>query len=200
LERDLERPWAHICVDMQSLFAEETDWHAPWLVRILPAVEELAGMAARRTVFTRFVPPATVAAAPRGWRRYYARWSAMVRERLAPGMLALVPSLARFVPPARLFDKGTYSPWLSGELHRLLEGAGIGTLVVSGGGTGVCVLATVVGAIVLGYQVVLPLDALFGSADPTHDAMLEIYQSRFQSQLTITHAAELLELWRARER
>ena len=72
--------------------------------------------------------------------------------------------------------------------------------MVSGGETDVCVLATVLGAIDLGYQVVLPLDALFGSADPTHDAMLEIYQNRFQSQLTITHAAELCELWRARDR
>ena len=28
----------HLCVDMQTLFIERTDWHVPWLERVLPAV------------------------------------------------------------------------------------------------------------------------------------------------------------------
>jgi nicotinamidase-related amidase len=32
----------HLCVDMQTLFAERTDWHVPWLERVLPAVARLA--------------------------------------------------------------------------------------------------------------------------------------------------------------
>jgi nicotinamidase-related amidase len=32
----------HLCIDMQTLFAERTDWHVPWLERVLPAVLRLA--------------------------------------------------------------------------------------------------------------------------------------------------------------
>ncbi|WP_268905725.1 cysteine hydrolase family protein [Devosia sediminis] len=190
------RGWAHLCVDMQSVFAEETEWHASWLARILPAVEELAALSAHRTVFTRFIPPETVNAAQGAWRRYYRRWPGMVREKLPPGLLGLVPSLARFVPPARTFDKPVYSPWHSGQLHQTLRADGVETIVVSGGETDVCVLATVLGAIDLGYHVVLVTDAIFGSADPTHDAMLEIYHSRFQMQLSTTTVSDLALLLR----
>jgi nicotinamidase-related amidase len=47
----------HLCVDMQTLFAERTDWHVPWLERVLPVVAHLAEAHRERTVFTRFVPP-----------------------------------------------------------------------------------------------------------------------------------------------
>ena len=47
----------HLCVDMQTLFAERTDWHVPWLERVLPAVMRLAEARRGQTVFTRFVPP-----------------------------------------------------------------------------------------------------------------------------------------------
>lgn len=191
LETDLDRNWAHICVDMQSLFAEETDWHVPWLRRIQPAIEALVQRSAPRTIFTRFLPPETPEQMQGGWRRYYERWPGMVRERLAPELLDLVPSLARFVPPARVFDKLTYSPWLSGTLHRALRSGGVTSVVISGGETDVCVLATVMGAIDLGYQVLLPADAVFGSADATHDAMLGIYRSRFGMQVETVTAEEM---------
>ena len=181
---------------MQSLFADDTDWHAPWLKRVLPAVESLVEGSLERTIFTRFLPPETPDHAPGAWRQYYERWSNMTRERLQPELLGLVPSLARFVPPGRVFDKTIYSPWLAGDLHHFLRSAGISTLIVSGGETDVCVLATVLGAIDLGYRVVLPADALFGSADATHDAMLEIYRNRFQMQLTVTNVQDLLDLWK----
>jgi nicotinamidase-related amidase len=116
----------------------------------------------------------------------------MLQERLDPRMLDLVPALSRFVPPGRIFDKAVYSPWLSGALHRFLQQDAVELLVVSGGESDICVLATVLGAIDLGYHVVLPLDALFGSADETHDAVLDIYRSRFQTQLTIASVSELL--------
>lgn len=184
--------WAHLCIDVQRMFAEETPWRAPWLERVLPAIEELAGRAPERTIFTRFLPPGTRDDASGAWRTYYDRWPDMVRERLDPRMLDLVPALARFVPPGRVFDKPIYSPWLSGELHRFLRQDGVERLVISGGESDICVLATILGAIDLGYHVVLPLDALFGSADETHDAVLDIYRSRFQTQLTIVGVSDLL--------
>lgn len=195
-QADGERQWAHICVDMQCVFAAETDWHAPWLGRVLPVVAEIAERAATRTVFTRFLPPETLDEAHGEWRRYYQHWPMMLGARIEPGLLALVPSLARLVPPARVLDKQTYSPWWSGELHRALRGAGIGALVVTGGESDVCVLATVLGAIDLGYHVIIPTDAIFGSADQTHDAILDIYRNRFQVQLSIVTSQELFARWR----
>ena len=46
------------------------------------------------------------------------RHMADARERQVTGH-----QLARFVPPARLFDKHVYSPWTSGALHPYLRSA-----------------------------------------------------------------------------
>jgi nicotinamidase-related amidase len=54
----LSRQTAHLCIDMQKVFAEPTPCHTPWKARVLPAVEEIVGRHARHTVFTRFIPPA----------------------------------------------------------------------------------------------------------------------------------------------
>lgn len=189
---------AHICVDMQMMFAEDTPWHTPWINRILPAIEEMASISASSTIFTRFIPPRNIESAAGHWKDYYALWPDMVAERLPPELLDLVPSLRRLVPPGLVFDKPVYSPWWSGQLHRVLQSRGAIALVITGGETDICVLATVLGAIDLGYHVYLPLDALFGSADPTHEAMLEIYRSRFQAQLTVTSVAELSCHWQER--
>lgn len=196
MDFDLDRNWAHLCIDMQSIFAEETDWHAPWLKRVLPAVEALAERAPERTVFTRFIPPETPQEAPGAWRHYYERWENMTRSRQPASMFDLVPTLARLVPPARVFDKPIYSPWLSGNLHGFFQSAGISTLIITGGESDVCVLGAVMGAIDLGYRVVVAEDAIFGSADETHEAILAIYRSRFQIQLTTSSVQELLDLWK----
>lgn len=193
---DISPNWAHICVDMQSMFGGDSPWSAPWMERVLPAVEALVDRAPHRTIFTRFLPPETPEQAHGAWQDYYRHWSNMTRSQQPPELFDLAPSLTRFVPPGRVFDKPIYSPWLGGNLHHTLRAENVDTLVISGGETDVCVLSTIMGAIDFGYRVVLPLDALYGSADETHEAVLSIYRSRFQFQLVITSVAELLELWR----
>ena len=111
------RNGAHICVDMQKMFSHGSEWHAPWMDRVLPAVSELAGRFADRTIFTRFVPAQSPDTAPGAWQRVYARWPGMTLDRLRPEMVELVPELARYVPPAAVLDKQTYSPWYDGRLH-----------------------------------------------------------------------------------
>lgn len=187
---------AHICVDMQRMFAEPTDWHAPWMNKVLPAIEALVDAHAQRTIFTRFITPEQPEAARGAWQNYYRRWPSMTRERLPAELLDLVPSLARHVPPAKVLDKTIYSPWVVPSLHKLLARAEIQTLVVTGGETEVCVLATVMGAIDHGYNVVLPVDAVCSSADETHDAMLRIYESRFGMQLATCSMQDVLDAWR----
>ena len=183
----------HVCVDMQRMFAEPTPWQTPWLARVLPNVVRLVEGNPARTIFTRFVPPAKAEDVPGTWQRYYRRWDDLTLRRLDPPMVDLVPALARHAPPAEIVDKRVYSPWMSQNLAQLLQRHGVGTLVVSGAETEVCVLSTVLGAIDRGYRVILATDAICSSADPTHDAMLEIYHSRFGMQVETAEVTEILE-------
>src|SRR4051812_48520031 len=102
----------HLCIDMQNLFAEDTEWHTPWMKRVLPMVEEIAGRHAEQTVFSRFIPARTPDAAPGTWRRYYERWPQMTLACIDRRLLELIPSLARLVPPAHVIDKRVYSPFM----------------------------------------------------------------------------------------
>ena len=97
----------------------------------------------------------------------------------------LIPFLAHLVPPGLLFDKSTYSPWIDGRLHNLLRQTEVATLVISGGETDVCVLATTLGAIDLGYRVIVLEDAVCSGADETHDASLKLLGDRFSVQLEL---------------
>lgn len=185
--------WVHLCIDMQRLFAEETDWHAPWMERVLPEVVRLVEIGPERTVFTRFIPARSADDVGGTWRRYYQRWASMTRERLAPDMIELIPTLARHAPPARVLDKPIYSPWLGSRLHAELQTGGVDTVIISGAETEVCVMAAVIGAIDLGYRVIIATDAICSSADSTHDAMHHIYDSRFGMQVETAEVAEIVE-------
>ncbi|SHK17972.1 Nicotinamidase-related amidase [Roseomonas rosea] len=186
---------AHLCIDMQNLFAEGTEWHTPWMRRVLPVIERIATAHPERTVFTRFIPAAHPGDGEGTWRHYWERWKSMTQEALAPGMLDLVPPLARLVPPAQVLDKMVYSPWAEPALHEMLKAQGIDTLVITGAETDVCVLGAVLGAVDRGYRVVIPTDALCSSSDRTHDALLTLYRERYGQQVETVTADELLEAW-----
>ncbi|MBP0443795.1 cysteine hydrolase [Roseomonas sp. SSH11] len=187
---------AHLCVDMQNLFAEGTKWHTPWMKRVLPVVERIAAAHPERTVFTRFIPAARPGEGQGTWRPYWEHWSEMTQEALPPEMIELLPPLARLVPPARVVDKKVYSPWGEPELQALLKEWGTDTLVVTGAETDVCVLGAVLGAVDLGYRVIIPTDALCSSSDRTHDALLTLYRERYGRQVETVTTDELLEAWR----
>ncbi len=138
---------AHLCVDMQSLFAPGSPWGMEWMPRVLPAVAEIAAAHPAATIFTRFVPPRTAEDAHGTWKRYYDHWRDVTRARIPAAEIDLVPELARFAPPATVIDKAVYSPWTEGRLDALVKAAAIRAVVVTGGETDICVLATVLGAI-----------------------------------------------------
>ena len=79
------------------------------------------------------------------------------------------------------------APWL--------ETQGADTLILSGGETDVCVLATVMSALDLGFHVVLATDALCSVSDATHDALLLLYRERFSQQITTARTEEILKAW-----
>ena len=182
---------------MQRLFAPGGPWAVPWAQKVLPAIEELVAKHPRRTLFTRFIPAARPGKGPGMWARYYRRWAEVTLANIDANLIELMPSLARFVPPAQVLDKHVYSPWTEGRLDALLEGSNVDTLVITGGETDVCVLATVLGAVDFGYRVVVATDAVCSASDETHDALLALYRRRFGQQIEAVTAEEILDNWKA---
>jgi nicotinamidase-related amidase len=186
---------AHICIDMQNVFAEDTPWHTPWMARVLPVVTRIAERHPSRTVFTRFIPPRRPDRMPGSWQRYYERWRELTLERIEPRLIELVPPLAALAPPAEVIDKRVYSPFSESELGDLLRRRRIDGLVITGAETDVCVLAAVLDAVDLGYRVVLATDALCSSSDATHDALLTLYRNRFTQQIETASSETILACW-----
>lgn len=188
LHRDM---WIHLCIDMQRMFIEDSPWQIAWMPKVFDEVLEVTKRFPQQTIFTRFVPPSSTDELPGMWRDYYEKWPMMMRTRIDPGLVDLVAELKRYVPPARIFEKRTYSPWTNGRLHSVLSHHGVGTLVLTGGETDVCVLAAALGAIDLGYKVILLKDAVCSTGDRTHDATLELLKNRFSVQMEVM----LCEQW-----
>jgi nicotinamidase-related amidase len=186
---------AHLCIDMQNLFAEDTPWNTPWMKRVLPVVTRIAERQAERTIFTRFIPVHRPEEAGGTWRRFYRRWAELTLDRIDPELLELVPPLRRLAPPGTVIDKRVYSPFSEPALPGLLRERQIDTLVVTGAETDVCVLAAVMDAVDLGYRVVLASDAVCSSSDRTHDALMTLYGSRFSEQIETADTEAILAAW-----
>lgn len=186
----------HLCIDMQNIFAPGGLWETPWMERVLPAITDIASRYKARTVFSRFITPEEPEDRPGQWQSYFRRWREATRNRIPRFGLELVPALARFVPPALVIDKPAYSAFSNPDLADLLVGKRIGTVVITGAETDVCVLSTVLSAVDLGFRVVIVEDALCSSSDVGHDALMTMYRTRFHGQVDLVTAEELEEFWR----
>jgi nicotinamidase-related amidase len=185
----------HLCVDMQRIFSADGPWPTPWMGRVLPVIEEIVRSHPERTVFSRFLTPADAGEMPGMWQRYYTRWRIVTRGCIDPELLELMPELRRYSPPATVIDRTRYSAFFGSTLlQHLLEREADG-LVVTGAETDVCVLATVLSAVDLGYRVILVRDALCSSSDAGHDALMTMYHTRFSEQIETSDAETVLRNW-----
>ena len=187
---------AHLCIDMQNLFAKGGVWETPWMERVLPAIADIASRYRERTLFSRFITPLDPAERRGRWQAYFRKWEDATQARLRPDDLDLVPALARYVPPAIIVDKPAYSAFTGSNLLNLLVSRNISTVVVTGAETDVCVLSTVLSAVDLGFRVVIIEDALCSSSDTGHDALMTMYMTRFHGQIDTITAKELPDAWR----
>ena len=189
------RDAVHLCIDMQNIFGKAGVWETPWMERVLPVIADICARYTERTVFTRFITPEQPQDRRGQWRAYFTTWQRATRGNLAPDALDIVPELARYSPPALVIDKPAYSAFFGSRLGHLLVERHVGTVVVSGAETDVCVLSTVLGAVDLGFRVVIVQDALCSSSDTGHDALMTMYRTRFNKQIDLVSAEELFEMW-----
>ncbi|GKQ53504.1 cysteine hydrolase family protein [Bradyrhizobium sp. Ce-3] len=185
----------HLCIDMQRLFAENGPWPTPWLRRVLPTIESLVRRAPERTIFTRLIPPIASGEAKGMWQTYYAKWPSVTRAVMDLSLLRLVPELEQFAPPATVIDKPVYSAFATGQLHAHLQAKHVNTLIVTGSETDVCVLSSVLNAVDHGYRLIVVKDGLCSSSDEAHNASMQLYAGRFDIQVELADAEEVLDGW-----
>jgi nicotinamidase-related amidase len=187
----------HLCIDMQKLFAPDGPWATPWMGKVLPKIIPLIERSPERTIFTRFIPPKQPEDMPGRWQDYYNKWRKVTGEHLHPSWLELVLPLQIYVPPAGIFDRLHYSAFMGGYLHSYLTDKNINTLIISGAETDVCVLCSVLSAVDLGYRVVIAEDGICSSSDESHDALLKLYNYRFDIQIELASTLEILDCWKS---
>ena len=185
----------HLCVDMQVIFAKGGIWETPWMERVLPTIADISARYAAWTIFTRFITPNSPEEGWGQWRPYFERWKIATRQSLGGTQLDLVPELARYVPPAMVVDKTTYSAFFRSPLAGLLLDKHVHTVIVTGAETDVCVLSTVLDAVNFGFRVIIVEDALCSSSDAGHDALMTMYRLRFTEQIDLVRAEQLADLW-----
>jgi nicotinamidase-related amidase len=185
----------HLCIDMQNIFYKGGLWETPWMERVLPTIVTLSAWKAERTIFTRFITPETPDKRPGRWQKYFRRWTQATRAHLPLHQLELLPELGRFAPPALVVDKPGYSAFSAPQLYSLLTERRVGTVVLSGAETDVCVLATALSAVDFGFRVVIVEDALCSSLDAGHEALMTLYRNRFSEQIELVALNELKSLW-----
>lgn len=185
----------HACIDMQRLFAEDTQWASPVVYDIAPRVCRISAHAPHLTLFTRFLTPKHVEDAQGQWQIYYRHWQSVLTSNLAPDYLDLIAPLQRFTPPARVIDKYVHSAFEAPGFQQALDELDADTIIFTGVETDVCVLATALTAIDRGYRTILISDAIASSSPPGHRASLASVYPRFDQQVELIDTDSLLKAW-----
>jgi len=188
----------HVVIDLQRLFAEDSAWTVTGISTILPVVERLLDHAPESAACARFIPPPSADLARGMWRDYYRYWNSVTTDQLAPGFLDVLPLVANRAPTAPILNKPGYSVFSSPAFRPLIDARDITTLILSGVETDVCVLATVMEAVDLGLRVIVAEDAVVSGSPEGHAAALMILKERFDRQVEIVSADQIIAAWSAR--
>ena len=110
----------------------------------------------------------------------------------------IVPAVAP-EPGDVVFGKQTYSPFQSGDFHRVLRDRGITTLYITGLHTDCCARHTSGDAFQLGYDLVWVTDALDAFTEDAHRAGLEYFRAWYatDSERQFRTVDRLVDEWSA---
>jgi nicotinamidase-related amidase len=106
-----------------------------------------------------------------------------------------MPPLTALCPPATIIHKTRYSAFAEPKLIDHLRQREADALIVSGSETDVCVLATALDAVDIGYRVIVVRDAVCSSCDDRHDMLMRLYHPRYTEQIETADAKAILARW-----
>ena len=184
----------HLCVDMQRIFSAEGPWPTPWMEKVLPVAVSLAAVIPRERFFPGSFPPSVLSrcrACGSATTRAGASRPESPRSRAAG-----INAAAREVLPARDHHRqNTLFGFRRTRAHRHLRQRQADALIVSGSETDVCVLATVLDAVDIGYRVIVVRDAICSSSDQGHEMLMRLYHTRYTEQIETANAETILARW-----
>ena len=160
-----------LVVDFQNVYLPGNDWACPSMPAAMERTMKLLDApGAPDCVMTKYVAPAE----PTGrWKQYNEAY----REINANAFLAEFPeALAPYAAKATVIEKATYSSMDAPEVLAAMEGKK--AVVLAGVVADCCVLATMMDAIDLGYEVVYLYDCIAGVSEESEAeirALAEIY-------------------------
>lgn len=190
--RPLGQDTIFVCIDMQRLFLEPGEWFCQSGLDILPTVVKLAEHASDQCVFTRFITARTATEAQGQWQRYYRRWHSVTRAVIGEAAMHLHDQLQPFASPERTFDKTGHDAFSAMIFADWIEAKKPAALVLFGIETDVCVLATAMTAVDLGYRVVIASDATASSDQRSHEACMKLVYPRFDQQIELVDSAQII--------
>ncbi|MEQ8665504.1 MAG: cysteine hydrolase [Rhodospirillales bacterium] len=182
----------HVCVDMQRIFLEPGPWYGEACVAIVEPVRRLCEHGPWPTLFTRFITAVTPAAAEGAWRRYYDHWHEVTQIEAGTEVLDLHSRLAEVAAPDSICDKVTHDSFDDPSFAARIEAMRPSAIILSGIETDVCVLATAMSAVDLGYRTVIATDAVASSVPVSHQACLDHVYPRFDQQIELANVDTIL--------
>ena len=185
----------HICIDMQLLFLQPGPWYCDDGVNVLEPIKSLIEHNTSRTIFTRFITPENAKDAQGAWKQFYARWESVTLGRMNPSLLEIHPDLLNIDQNSSVLDKKTYDAFKEPLFSKLLENLKPSAIIFSGIETDVCVMATVLSAVDLGYRVIVASDAITSSNRISHLSCMEHFYPRYDQQIEIATTSLILTEW-----
>ncbi len=192
---NLDARTLHICIDMQRIFLEPGPWYGEAGLGVIEPISRLVNHAPERSLFTRFITAETAAEANGCWQRYYRHWHAVTQAEAGPEVLDLHADVLSLAAPENVYDKLAHDAFDSAAFRARMEREAPEALILSGIETDVCVLATAMSAVDLGYRVIIATDAVASSDPASHAATLNHIYPRFDQQIELASVDAIVESW-----
>ena len=196
------RRTAHLVVDLQNGFmAAGAVAEIPTAREIVPNVNRISAALRAAGGLVAYIQNTFDEAAVAGWRTYFDHFCTPERR---AGMIAaftpghpfheIWPGLE--VRPGDLLVRkrrfGAFAPGAS-DLHEILRGRGIDTVIVTGTATNVCCESTARDAMMLDYKVFFVADGNAAHTDAEHNATLTAMANIFADVSTTDEVVALIE-------
>lgn len=185
----------HICIDMQRLFLEPGIWYGEACLRVIEPINRLIAHKPENALFTRFITANTASEAHGSWQRYYKHWHEVTQAEAGPEILDLHPDIAAHAQPGNVFDKLTHDAFDSLSFDDHIRRENPSALILTGIETDVCVLATAMSAVDLGYRTIIATDGVASSMAESHTATLNHIYPRFDQQIELVNIETIIANW-----